>query len=332
MKPLPVDVAEMSHALRRRFVKDCDLPIQLVQSPYFEYFIDLYDRFFPKHGGVYARLASFSKCVSDCGGEKEFFEEDAVLKASVISHVKEKKEFVKWFCDSALNLTDFKERPKFNVGENLYREDNAGIDLVSLDIVSGNFRALRFLSPEIVDGKNNYDEFIGQFTNHDHFIQSKHIRQYIFGNLNPKRQILIQKELMFKLYIDLLIQFGGNRRICSSSHDELVIPAESQDLFRVDKALSNMREQYDLPGMPFVKVDHFRLVRIAGTKFYVKCSFNGRKEFKCVPSCLFAQVFKQYMNLELCDMDLAFYHEGRVARFVEPYFSDSPVEDDGEDQ
>lgn len=33
--------------LKRRFVKDFNLPINLIDSPFFEYYIDKYD-FFPK--------------------------------------------------------------------------------------------------------------------------------------------------------------------------------------------------------------------------------------------------------------------------------------------
>ena len=34
-------------SFRRRFVKDFNLPINLIDSPYFEYYMDRYD-FFPK--------------------------------------------------------------------------------------------------------------------------------------------------------------------------------------------------------------------------------------------------------------------------------------------
>ena len=52
-------ITDLSHALRRRFVKDCDLPIQLLQDPYFEYFLNLIAPYFPSHGGVRERLEAF---------------------------------------------------------------------------------------------------------------------------------------------------------------------------------------------------------------------------------------------------------------------------------
>ena len=40
-------LSKSEFSLRKRFVKDFNLPINLVDSPYFEYYMDRYD-FFPK--------------------------------------------------------------------------------------------------------------------------------------------------------------------------------------------------------------------------------------------------------------------------------------------
>ena len=49
-------------ALRRRFVKDYNLPINVVDSPYFEYYMDLYD-WFPKD--------EYQNLVNDIDGDEK---------------------------------------------------------------------------------------------------------------------------------------------------------------------------------------------------------------------------------------------------------------------
>jgi hypothetical protein len=308
----------MSHSIRSRFVKDCDLPIQLVQSPYFEYFIYLYDLILPSRGDVINRFVDFIESVDKCGGEEAFFKYDSDLKSRIISHVLAKPEYVA-FSQDKITSSDFSKFPGFVKSKNLYCPDNDGGHFLSLDLVSGNFRALLSANPEIVDGKHNYVQFMEQFTDQSHFIHSKQIRQYIFGNLSPKRQTLVEKEIMLELYMALMNVFDESLISCSS-HDELVLSVSDSDLSKVDKAISSVEERYSYPEFPLVHRERFELHKIPGTKFYVKKLFGGGFEFKCIPSYLFAQVAKRYLGQKINDFDMSFSHEGRVARFLEPYF------------
>lgn len=70
-----------------------------------------------------------------------------------------------------------------------------------------NFTALRHYNKDIVGGKDTYEDFLGMFTDENYFKESKYIRQVIFGNVNPKRQITYEKFLMDKVLVKLLTVF-----------------------------------------------------------------------------------------------------------------------------
>lgn len=56
----------------------------------------------------------------------------------------------------------------------------------------------------IVLGCETYQELLSKFTQNPYIFESKHIRQVIFGHLNPKRQQTIQKFLMQKVVTALV--------------------------------------------------------------------------------------------------------------------------------
>jgi len=45
---------------------------------------------------------------------------------------------------------------------------------------------------------------------------------------------------------------------------------------------------------------------------------NGKTEFKAVNIYHMPQVYKHYFHLPLHEYDLMFYHEGSIAKYIEP--------------
>lgn len=313
----------LSHALRRRFVKDCGLPIQLLQDPYFEYFINLLAPYFQNHGGIRERLAVFEQFVQDIGGESAYFAYDARLKDDVIKHIQSKPEYME-FTESRIQdvfpIADVPVR-----GVNLYNPANVGKQFISLDLVSGNFRAMRTFSRWLVDSTDNYAEFMGGFTASRHLITSKHVRQYIFGNLCPKRQIHMERWLMAQI-INALLKFLPKDSFLAISNDEVILKVGENTHTLVNIALIDLLDLYNLPGLSLVKKESFTLRRVGD--YYVKVFEQGGFELKCVPEYLFAQALKHHLGQKVEPMDLAFYFEHRIARFMEPYFETAPLPDE----
>ena len=106
-------------AFRRRFVKDFNLPINLVESPFFEYYMDRYD-FFPRE--------DYFNCCDiinkDFNGNKEeWLNHYAQIRDNIITTIENSDAY------KAFNETNLKEyiTPNFSVGDyNIYNCDNVG--------------------------------------------------------------------------------------------------------------------------------------------------------------------------------------------------------------
>lgn len=91
---------------------------------------------------------------------------------------------------------------------------------LSLDLISANFQVL---NKYIFDSSySDFREFIINYTQDECLINSKTIRQFIFGNLNPKRLISLQKYEMHQVEKEL-IKLCFEEFIFSKNADEIVL-------------------------------------------------------------------------------------------------------------
>lgn len=304
------------HKLRKRFVKDYNLPIQVVQSPYFEYLLDLYDPLFD----CKRKYNTFLKYLEQFPNGEEYFKYQSKWLDVVINHIKEKQSF-----------KDFNEKfdlygmHKPNVKQkDIYSKDNVGKLFLSLDLKKANFQALRFFNSEIVDNFNTYEDFLKQFTDSTYLLESKHIRQVIFGNLNPKRQQTIQKHII-SLFVKELLLFVEKERFISASSDEIVIlmdPNNVKEITYLKDLIRKTSRDWDM----FVNISLFELNQIDYNLGYVKkhCYVGSdgllresEIEFKAVSTLFMPQAFKTYFNQPIVDNDLIFYHEGCISKFLQ---------------
>lgn len=294
----------MSHSLRRMFTKESDVPIQIVQDPYFLYMIDLLDEY---AGGLRTKLDVFLDCVNKCGGEKGFCEESFSIRDGVIAHIMLKPAYQEFItCDMSKYKNDGEKA-------NLYTINNDGNDFISVDFVKANFSILRGFSEKLVDGKETYEDFISVFTEHEHFRKSRQIRQYIFGNLSPKRQTSISRYFIGNVAKEFLKVFL-DESIVAFSHDEVVITAKSSKTTKeaVERVYSS-----NITSMK-VRVEKFKLHRIGDHPFYMKQFDDGKFQLKCVPEYFLPQVYKYVTKQVINDLDLSFFFEGKIAKFMEP--------------
>lgn len=302
----------MSHTLRRMFVKETDAPIQIIQDPYFLYMIDLFDEYCAntKSGGLKDRLVRFLDCVNKCGGEQQFAEASRSVRDEVIVYVMAKPEYQHFItCDMYEYKTSGEQA-------NLYTKENDGKAFISIDLVKANFAALRRFNKGLVDGKDSYEDFIAQFTEYEHFRNSRQVRQYIFGNLNPKRQMTIARYLIGHVAEAIKLKFPGES-IVASSHDEVVMTTTSGVTGEQVESLIATSVQTRANPLK-VKVEEFLLERIGDHPFYLKQFDLGAFQLKSVPEYFLPQVYKHVRKMPLNDMDLSFFFEGKIARFLEP--------------
>jgi len=297
-----------SHSLLKRFVKDYSLPIQIVREPYFSYYLDLYDSYL----NTKQKYLLLCDTVESLGGEENFFEQYHKIKDEVLSAIKQQPIFEE-FNSSKLEA--------FNVPRHQYcRHDvfnlaNVGRIFVSIDLKKANFNAMKYYSKSLVLDYDTYDDFMRNFTDLSYMIESKYIRQVIFGNLNPKKQIKIQQYLTYNILEHLVegnyLDKAGVRML---STDEIVFELNNRKFDDASIACL-IKDKFGLD----VDIEIYKLQQIKPYPFFVKEFLNKHgQELMCIPVVYHAQAYKKYFDLELIDYDLCFWYENQIAQFLKP--------------
>jgi hypothetical protein len=177
---------------------------------------------------------------------------------------------------------------------------------ISIDINKANWVVLKNYDPEFApELGDSYDDFIAKFDVPEIFNYSKQLRQYIFGNINPKRQGKAQRvitERLLNRYKHL------NLEIACVKNDEVIYSFDSFDqineiLTTVDKSL--------------FKTKLFTVKRIEDFRINTYLSETGKELYKEMVGCngnLFFLYLKKYVLNETLDIrDLYFKMDGNLA-------------------
>jgi hypothetical protein len=317
--------------LRRRFVSDRNLPIQVYQHPYFLERLCLHTTEYYEYGKLLIYITSFYDSNS-----ANFLNDYYALRDRIIKSIEDKKSYKEFVED-----TSFGEKYKLDKslpGGNLYNRENDNHLFLSIDIKSANLQALRYYDDDIVNGAYTYDEFIRGFFEvemtpkdevlYSYFVTSKYTRQVIFGKLNAKRTTTIEKWLAYKIYSEILEKcpdvYG---HLYSISTDEIIfslgkvgidIPKPAFDYSSVIDIAENNSYNINVRG------ELFQLNTIgfeAGNSefwIYKKTTNKGDVTYKSIPQTYYPQVHKLLEGSEVKENDLVFYHENQLAKFLQP--------------
>lgn len=290
--------------LKKRFCKDNSIPITVFDNPYFlerlhtfNYTEDVVDKF-----------ETFCSELSQFQSEQDYFEYYNRTKDAMIQYVRSSSAYEEFI---TLNFKTDSIVPK----KNLYSAHNDKRLFISIDMKKVNFSALSHFSDNIFDGQKTWEEFVRLFTGMDHIVNSKYIRQVILGACNPKKQIQYEHYLMNILCKHLKDAMPG-LSIYSLGEDEILIDVWDSVSFCLNDIRNAVNLCPDNIGS-LVKINLFTLEKITGTDGWMKCHNNGKVEFKCLDSDIYLQVYKHYHDLPITNSDLVFFHNGRLARFLE---------------
>lgn len=299
-----------SISLKKRFVKDCNLSIAVFDNPYF------YERLQALNflTGCIPAFESFCEELSDFACEQDYFEYYNQVKDNIINDIKENTQF------KIFSLTQFGLTSKYP-RRNVYIEDNDGLVFFSLDMRKANFSALHHWSASVFKNCDRWEDFIGLYTNSNHIIQSKYIRQVIMGACNPKKQIQYERLLMHELLETILPYVSEYFEVFSLGEDEIILQPKIE--IKSDRDIQLLYE------LVFGSLNHsqikdcirltmFRLEKIKGTDGWIKHMINNETmiEFKCLNSEIYHQIVKHYFCETITDNDLVFYHNGSLAKFL----------------
>ena len=301
---------ELTNKLKKRFIKDCGLPIALTDSPYFEYFIDLYDKAF----NTKQKLISFMEIVDRFETETEVLDYLQSVTDMVVEKIKEKTAYQE-FLNADMNK--FAVKSKYP-SSSIFKECHTGKELISIDLSKANFQAMNYFDKSILNA-SSYKECLKNFGVIDEYIlNSKYIRQVIFGNLNSKRLATIEKYLIFKIVEKLEAQ---NYTILLVTDDEIVLEGNKE----IFDTILDIVQPLDID----VAVELFTLKTLRrengqpfkSEKFFVKefSHYTDEKtmsfEIKATDATFYPQFFKLIMGMKITENDLVFVNEGFVAQY-----------------
>jgi hypothetical protein len=302
---------ELTNNIKKRFVKDFRLPINLIQEPYFSYFIELYNPIYKTE----EKLNMLNHLLKKYQNEEDFFNQNKEITTNIKNIILSSQSYKNF---NNIHLEEFPLKNNIS-HKNIYIEENMNQDLISIDLKQANFNIFRLFGLQKELNIKNYEELVSIFSKEKYFSESKMIRQIIFGELNPSRQQRLQKYVIQNLS-EKLLQNGC--QIFSASSDEIIIKNES-NIDKIKHILNNVDEKFH-----FFRIEKFSFEKIDQEHdFYLKKitdeNGNNKVEFKNVPSYFFAQVYKKAFQLEVQEYDLMFYYEGLLAKFQENLFQNN---------
>lgn len=184
-----------------------------------------------------------------------------------------------------------------------YSEDKK---YISIDIKKANWIALKKYDPEFApELGNSYEDFIAKFDVPEIFNHSKQLRQYIFGNINPKRQGKAQRVITQSI----LNKYNHlNLDIACIKNDEVIYSFESFD--QIEEILTTVDRE-------IFKIKLFTVKRVQDFRINTFLSESGAELYKEMVGCNGNQFFmnlKNHIFEEPLDIrDLYFRIDGSLA-------------------
>lgn len=298
----------ITNSLKKRFCKDYCIPIKLFDEPFFSDRLKILEPFYGSDT-KYKNLLEISKKIAS---EDDFFLEAEKIKDNIVSNVRATEGFKKF---NQEKLENFNIVNKNFDAKELYLPENHGKLFISIDLIKANFVALKHYDPSILFNTENYEEFMKLFTKEKYFIESKYMRQVIFGNLNPKLQSVYEKYLMDKILTELLTVFK-QKKIYTFLTDEIIIKTNSENMVEDYNKVNNIIDKLAKNNIS-ARVDLFQLYEIRGITGYVKKHIIDNKiEFKCVDALFLPYIIKKVNNQNVLPEDLMFYHDNYLVQLV----------------
>lgn len=306
---------EVSIKAKERFCKDCNIPIKIFQEPYFTDRLKLYDKFY----GTLKKWEVFLNELQKYHCEQDYFEEYNRVKDAAILDIKNSVEYQRFNVE---DMNKYSVTHKNLPNKDIFKPSNDGKCFISIDMRKANFSSLHHYNSDIFGGASSWEEFIEKYTDNQHIINSKYIRQVILGNCNPKRHITYEKYLMDGVLTYLTEVYVSIERVVFFSNDEIVIDISDMDMDKdIQKQFAYQIEKSMMDVPVPLKTELFVLHKIVGTDGFYKEVLNNdgntEIEFKCLDNYVLPFVLRKFLGEEISESDKVFYHEGLLAKYIE---------------
>lgn len=193
--------------------------------------------------------------------------------------------------------------PDLPTTKNFHYEE--GRKYISIDLKKANWLSVKKYDPHFLNELGNtYEEFLDKFNIPNILKQSKSFRQFIFGNINPKKQIKAQR-LMIQGVID---EIGDFLQLECIRHDEVIYSFDKfSDISSIFSAYDN--NIYNFKIFTVDRVEDFKIENYYNTKG----DLTGRSMVGCNGNLYYINLKKHITGESLDIRDLYFRTENRLA-------------------
>jgi hypothetical protein len=271
------------------FVKLFDISIPDYEN--FDYYIKQYSKL-PQWSHIYDLIKTYEDFENECDDVLQY----KFGKANkLIEYLKNTHAYQEINCHPLVDLPTTKNF--------VYSEDKI---YLSIDIIKANYSVMKSYDDVTLNELgNSYEDLLSKFDIHPIIGQSKGFRQFIFGNLNPKRQVKAQRVVIEELRKSL--QHFGLEEICIKS-DEVI--------YSIDN-FENAKEIIDFVDSTKFKIKIFKVKKVEDFKLNTYYNYLGKKLESALVGCNGARYFIYLKTLILNEpldiRDLLFKMDGKIA-------------------
>jgi len=247
--------------LNERFLKDFGIKIN-PKMAYTDYFYDRLKKYELYKPGTLVKYEEFKKYILDnfTSMDEYYDERNAFIQAIISDQIKLQEEFG----IRGSNLKEY-DIPKYDFSSrSIYNMNNANKTLISVDLKSASFQALKFFNKELVRNCGTYSDYVKLFTDKKYF-DNKRIRSTVFGRTSVRQIEKIEKYITEKFLKDVL-SLQDKSTIVNFNNDEVVFEKTDKSL----DVIENIKKTAKSMGI-IVDIEQFTLYPLIGCKNgYVK--------------------------------------------------------------
>lgn len=205
------------YRLNERFVKDfaVKMDVGVASSEYFKDRLSLWEAHRPgtieKYNEFISYVQSNFKTVDD------FYIARNNFSQTIISDQEDRQER---FGLKGNKLEEYQISQDNISSADIYKETNLSKTLISIDLKSASFQALKLFNSEIVRNAKDYPEYVSMLTDYKYF-DNKRIRSIVFGKTCNKQIYKIEKFITRKV-VDIVLQYEDISNIVCYNSDEVV--------------------------------------------------------------------------------------------------------------
>lgn len=302
--------------LRERFKRDCKIPINVLDEPYFSERLMLYDPYYKS----FEQWQEFVKDLLKYNNADDYFEMYNKFKDDMIAAIKESEAYNHFIEDK--NIDSYEMINKNVAQADVYQSVNIGKRFISIDMKQANYNALRMYDEGIVGGSKDWKEFAYFFTDSSYLANSKYVRGVVFGNCNSKRIDKLEIQCMDKVLTAILALPNISREdIVSFCKDEIIICTDRFSDAELELLWDSL--MYSIKFFPFpLRIEKFQLWavlyceknKIVG---YAKVN-NPSVEFKGVNSMFLPFIIRRFNREKVEENDLVFTNsDGLLSKLMD---------------